>query len=215
MRIAIFGANGATGRLLTRHSLEACHTVTALLRHPESFPYSDRGNVQVIQGSAFDPAAVARTVQGADAVFSALGARSPFRNENVLPRAVPLIVSAMQQAGVRRIIALGSAGARPGAMARQPAWRRWLVENIVYPYLLKWPVHEQVLQYRILSSSPLDWTMVMPPMLTNGPARGAYRIDGEALPRNGSSISRADVAAFMLQQLTNAQWIRKGVYITY
>jgi putative NADH-flavin reductase len=52
-------------------------------------------------------------------------------------------------------------------------------------------------------------------MLTDGPARGHYRIDADALPRNGARISRADVADFMMLQLTNPQWIKKGVYITW
>jgi hypothetical protein len=52
-------------------------------------------------------------------------------------------------------------------------------------------------------------------MLSNAPARGRYRIDGEALPRNGAMISRSDVADFMMQQLTSPQWLRKGVYITW
>jgi hypothetical protein len=55
----------------------------------------------------------------------------------------------------------------------------------------------------------------MPPMLTNGAPRGSYRVDGQALPRNGSSIARADVADFMLQQLATSTWSRKGVYITW
>lgn len=212
MRIAIFGASGATGRLLTELCLSAGHTVTALVRTPRTYPFGDR--VDVIEGSVFDPVAVSGTVEGADAVFSALGARTPFRNENVLPRAVPVIVEAMQQAGVRRIIVLGSAGARPDALSRQPAWRRWIVQKIVYPYLLKWPVHEQVEQYRILSGSGLDWTMVLPPVLTHGAARNRYKVDGEALPRNGSSIARADVAQFMFQQLEDPKWIGRGVYIS-
>ena len=66
-----------------------------------------------------------------------------------------------------------------------------------------------------LTATDLDWTMVMPPMLTNGPARGVYRIGGEALPRNGSRISRADVADFMMLQIDNPQWIKKGVYISW
>jgi putative NADH-flavin reductase len=213
MKITIFGANGATGRLLTARCLHAGHAVTALLRTPEKFPYRDR--VHIIQGSAFDSAPVRETVAGADVVFSALGAHSPIRNENVLPRAVPLIVEAMQQIGVRRIIALGSAGALPDSLSKQPAWRRWIVQNIVYTLFLKWPVHEQIAQYKALSTSNLDWTMVMPPMLTNGPARGRYRVDGEALPPNGSSISREDIADFMMQQITSTQWVRKGVYIAY
>jgi len=76
-------------------------------------------------------------------------------------------------------------------------------------------VASQRAQIQALAASDLDWTMVMPPMLTNGPARGSYRVDGNALPRNGSSISRADVADFMLQQLTVSTWSRKGVYLTW
>ena len=213
MKRPIVGPSGATGKLLNNGCLAAGHQVTALLRTPEKLPQRDR--VRIIQGSAFDPAAVRQTVEGADAVFSALGAHSPLRNENVLPRAVPLIVAAMQQTGVRRIIVLGSAGALPTALDNQPAYRRWIVENIINKTLLKWPVAEQVSQYATLSHSDLDWTMVMPPMLTNGPAHGAYRVDGEALPRNGSRISRQDVADFMFQQLDNPQWVRKGVYLSW
>jgi putative NADH-flavin reductase len=212
MHIAIFGASGATGCLLTARALEAGHTVTALVRSPESFPFRDR--VTIVQGNAFDPDAVARTVEGAAVVFSALGAKSPISNENVLPRAVPLIIQAMQSAGVRRIIALGSAGARPDALIKQPAWRRWVIEKIINKTVLKWPVHEQVAQHNLLSASGLDWTMVLPPMLTNKPARGAYRIDGDALPRQGNSISRNDVAAFMFQQIGNSEWVGKSVYLS-
>lgn len=216
MRIAIFGANGATGRLLTQSSLTAEHTVSALLRTPEAFPLRDRvaATGQVIQGSAFDPVAVARTLQGADVVLSVLGAKSPLRNENVLPRAVPVIIEAMQQASVKRIIVLGSAGALPDSLTRQPAWRQWIVKNIVYAYFLKWPVYEQTFQYLALVSSGLDWTMVMPPMLTNGPAHGSYRIDSTALPPNGNRISRADITQFMMQQITSTDWLRKAVYIS-
>ena len=71
----------------------------------------------------------------------------------------------------------------------------------------------QISQWDTLSHSALDWTMVMPPMLTNGAARGSFRVDGEALPRNSSRVARADVADFMVAQLGGAAWVRKGVYI--
>jgi len=211
MNVAIFGASGATGRLLTENSLAAGHTVTALVRNLAAF--SLRSCVRVVEGSVFDLPAVLRTLEGVDAVFSALGAHSPFRNEKVLPRAVPVIVQAMQQAGIRRIIALGSAGALPDSLQNQPAWQRWIVQKIVCPFFLKWLVYEQVVQYSVLSASDLDWTMVMPPMLTNGSARGAYRVNGEALPAGSNHLSRADVAGFMMQQLAGSEWIRRGVYI--
>jgi len=213
MNIAIFGANGRTGTLLTQRSLAAGHNVSALLRNPEAFPLRDR--VRIVKGSVFDPIAVADTLRNADAVFSALGAHSPFKKEDVLDRAIPVFVAAMQQHGPRRIIALGSAGALPTSLDKQPAWRRWIVQKIVYNVFLKYPVLEQISQYRTLSTSHLDWTMVMPPMLSNAPARGHFRVVPDALPRNGSQISRADVADFIFQQLTNPQWIGKGVYISW
>jgi putative NADH-flavin reductase len=217
MNIAIFGASGATGKLLTQRCLAAGYNVTALLRTPEKFSLRDR--VQVVQGSPFDLASVRQTIKDADAVLSALGAKS-LRKEDVLERSVPQIIAAMQETisqskPVRRIIVLGSAGALPSSLDKQPAWRRWVVQNIVYNTFLKWPVASQISQWNNLSHSNLDWTMVMPPMLTNGPARGSYRIDGDALPPNGSRISRADVADFMMQQIENPQWNKKGVYISW
>jgi putative NADH-flavin reductase len=212
MNIAIFGASGATGKLLTDRSLAAQHNVTALVRSPEGFRGHDR--LRVIGGNAFDPVVVRQTIEGADVVLSALGARS-LKKEDVLERAVPLIIAAMQQTGVHRIIVLGSAGALPTSLDKQPAWRRWFVENVVYKTFLKWPVASQISQWNELSHSDRDWTMVMPPMLTNAPARGAYRIDGDALPRGGSRISRADVADFMMKQIDNPAWVKKGVYLCW
>jgi putative NADH-flavin reductase len=218
MNITIFGASGGTGTLLTERCLATGYNVTALLRTPGKFPLRDQ--VHVIHGTAFNSDSVREAIEGADVVLSTLGAHSPLRNENVIPRAIPLIVEAMQQTvsqakPVRRIIVLGSAGALPTSLDKQPAWRRWFVQKILYNTLLKWPVAEQISQYATLSASNLDWTMVMPPMLTNGPAHGTYRVDGEALPQNGNSISRADIADFMMQQIGSPQWIKKGVYISW
>jgi putative NADH-flavin reductase len=211
-RIAIFGASGATGLLLTERCLAAGHSVKALVRRPDAFRFKDR--VEVVQGDAKDAAAVRRTVDGVDVVLNALGARSLGR-EDVLEIAVPHIVAAMEAAGVRRIIVLGSAGALDSALDKQPAWRRWFVENLVYKTLLKWPVASQRAQYAALSASDLDWTMVMPSMLTNSPGKGHYRVDGDALPRNGSRISRQDVADFMMRQVDDPTWVRKGVYLSW
>jgi len=128
MRIALFGASGATGKLLTERCLAAGYTVTALLRTPASFSYRDR--VQTVEGNAFDPKAIEATLSGADAVLSALGARS-LKKEDVLERAIPLIVAAMERNGPKRIVALGSAGAEPTSLDKQAAWRRWFVQKIV------------------------------------------------------------------------------------
>ena len=212
MNIAIFGASGATGRLLTEKCLAAGHTVSALIRTPSTFPYAPK--VRVVQGDVFSPVAVAETLAGTDAVFSALGARG-LGEDHTLERGIPLIVQAMIDAHVSRIIVLGSAGALDSAMARQPLWQKWLVENIVYKTILKWPVVAQRYQYAALAGSPLDWTMAMPPMLTNGRGKGNVRVDPDALPPGANRIARADVADFLFAQLTSNQWSRKAVYIAW
>jgi putative NADH-flavin reductase len=216
MKIAVFGASGSTGRLLTERCVAAGYDVTALVRRPAAFAYA--GRVRVVEGTAFDAEAVRRTISGsgseADVVLSALGAWSLGREE-VLERGVPLIVEAMREAGVRRIIALGSAGALSDSLKKQPAWRRWFVQKIVYNTFLKWPVASQVAQWKTLSGSGLDWTMVMPPMLLNSAGRGTYRIDGEALPRHGARIAREDVADFMMDQIEGEEWVGKCVYIAW
>jgi putative NADH-flavin reductase len=212
MKIAIFGASGATGLLLTERCLAANFEVTALLRSPQKFPLHER--VTVVEGNAFDPIAIRKTIESADVVLSALGARS-LSKEDVLERAIPLIVAAMQETGVQRIITLGSAGAEASSLDKQPAWRRWFVQKIVYNTFLKWPVASQRAQLAALAASGLDWTMVMPPMLLNSPGHGTFRIDGEALPRYGSRISRSDVADFMMKQIGDPQWVGKGVYVAW
>jgi putative NADH-flavin reductase len=121
----------------------------------------------------------------------------------------------MRAEGVRRIVALGSAGALEDSLKKQPAWRQWVVQKIVYNTVLKWAVASQVDQWNLLSASGLDFTMVMPPMLTNGKARGKFRVDGEALPPGGRQIARADVADFMMAQIEGREWVGKGVYVSY
>jgi putative NADH-flavin reductase len=172
--------------------------------------------VRVVEGTAFDAEAIRKTLAAAEVVLSALGARS-LKKEDVLERAVPLIVEAMRTEGVRRIVVLGSAGALEDSLNKQAAWRRWLVQNIVYNTFLKWAVAAQISQWKTLSASGLDFTMVMPPMLldTKGRGVGQLRVDGEALPRGGSRIAREDVADFMMAQIEGREWVGKGVYVSW
>ena len=213
MNLAIFGASGATGKLLTERCLAAGHIVSALVRNPDAFAFRDK--VRIIQGSAFDPAAISQTLKNSDAVLSALGAKSPFKKEDVLQRAIPPILKSMSRQGIKRIIALGSAGALTSSLDRQPAIGRWFAQKVIYKHLLKYPVLEQISQFDDLSHSNLDWTMLLPPVLTNLPGRGRYRVAADALPLLGVMISRTDVADFMMLQLSSSDWLRKGVYITW
>jgi len=76
-------------------------------------------------------------------------------------------------------------------------------------------VASQIDQWKVLSCSGLDFTIVMPPMLLNSPRRGTYRVDGEALPRHGARIAREDVADFMMDQIEGKDWVGKGAYVAW
>jgi len=60
-----------------------------------------------------------------------------------------------------------------------------------------------------LRTRALDWIAVRPVLLTNGPRTGRYRVASEGIPRGGYRISRADVADFMIHQLTSDEFVRK------
>jgi putative NADH-flavin reductase len=212
MRVAVFGASGRTGGLLVERCLAAGYEVTALVRTPATFAWRDR--VRVMEGSVFDAEAVRRTIAGAEVVLSALGARS-LKKEDVLERAVPLIVEAMRAEGVRRIVVLGGSSAIAGSLDKQPAMVRWFLRRVLYEGVLKWPSVAQRAQWEALKGSGLDWTMVLPPMLTEGKGRGKFRVDGEALPPRGSRIARADVADFMVAQIGSGEWVGEGVYVAW
>ncbi len=192
MNIAIFGASGATGTLLTERCLAA-----RLPRHrsppqTKNFPLRNRfassKEAPSIHPRSSRPskAPTSSSPPSAHAPLSATKMSSLAPSPASSPCSMPLT-----DQGVRRIIVLGSAGALANSLDKQPAWRRWIVQNIVYNTFLKWPVAEQIAQYNLLSQSDLDWTMVMPPMLTNRPARGHYRIDADALPPQWQPASPA------------------------
>jgi putative NADH-flavin reductase len=170
--------------------------------------------VRLVVGDAREAAAVAETVKGADAVFSTLGPSSPFKKSDLLERAVPAIVGAMDAAGVKRLIVLGGGGWQPGALQKQSAVRR-AVFSLVGKTLLKKPFEWHRTQDRVVRASDLDWTIVAPPILVNAKAKGKYRVDGDALPKGATQIARADLAEFMFFELEDREWVRKVVYVAW
>src|SRR5262249_10868659 len=66
-----------------------------------------------------------------------------------------------------------------------------------------------------LAGTDLDWTIVRPPRLTNGPVTGKYRTAAERdLPRR-VHVSRADLPHYMLSLLGDGAGVRRHVAMAY
>ena len=210
MKLAVFGASGGTGRELVRQGLAQGHTITVFVRNPTAFTGHEK--LRVVVGDARDAQAVAEAIPGQDAVLSALG--GGLGDDSLLPSAMRHILAAMKQNGVRRLIVLGASGVWPGAARRLPGLAQVFL-RIIESTVLKRPFESQRAMQRLIQVSDVDWTVVQPPRLLHAPGRGVYHVDGEALPAAGTTIARADVASFMLAQLTSTEWVKRSPFVAW
>ena len=209
MKIIVFGGNGRTGKLIVTQALAKGHTVTAYTRTTKGLPQDP--HLRVVQGDVFDFGAVVDAIRGHRAVLSALGANSR-KKSDLLAKAVPHILEGMRQEYVNRLIVLGASGIHPDWGKYQNALTvmgLWVAKKTV----LKHPFIDQATQERLIAASDVDYTIVRAPRLMDGPFTGKYRVLPDALPSGALRINRADVADFMLQQLTDPRFHRQGPYI--
>lgn len=204
-RILIVGATGGTGRELVARALARGHAVTALVRSPSRLRI-DHPQLTVVKGDVLDRGSVDAAVRGQDAVLSALGHRRYFYPTRILSEGTSNILHAMEAHGVPRFVCETSLG------LGDSAGRLGLLYTLfVIPVILPFYFWDKTRQERAITRSSLEWVIVRPGALTNGAARGAYR-HGRAI---GSffltvAISRADVADFMLDQLTSNTYLRSA-----
>lgn len=208
MRLGLFGATRGTGRHVLDQALAAGHLVTALVRHDADG--LEHEHLRVVQGDAArDDDAIAEVVRGQDAVISALGRGRSFKPEGLIEKAAGRIIEAMRREGVGRLVftsAFGLGDTREGIP---------LISRLFRDTLLRGIYADKEAGEAILKASGLNWTIVHPTRLTDGPRTGTYRV-GERVPLEGSpSISRADVAEFLIQQVDDPTYMRKTVLVTY
>jgi len=205
MRLLIFGATGGTGRHLVARALDQNHEVTAFVRDPASVQQAHPG-LRVVVGDATDPGAVGRTVPGHDGVLLAIGAPAGAKG-NVRTIATREIVRAMQDSGVARLVSLSTIGIGDSRSNLSGLYRFVLV-----PLILRRAFADHEGQERIIRASSLDWTIVRAGPLTDGPDTGAYH-HGTLPEGSGGKISRADVAGFMLKQVTDDTYVRRAAAV--
>ncbi|ADH62699.1 NmrA family protein [Allomeiothermus silvanus DSM 9946] len=209
MKVVVFGASGRTGKLLVEQALAAGHEVTAFVRDPSKLGIRHE-RLRVVQGKLEETEKVEQAIAGQDVVFSAVG---PVRGErkDIMELAAKQILSAMKKHGLRRLVTLTGAGVpQPGD---QPKIFDRLMRFLL-GVLAKDVLQDSIRHAELVRDSGLDWTIVRVPVLTDGPARGNYRI-GMVGVNSGARISRADVAAFMLKAATDKEMIGKAPVISY
>jgi uncharacterized protein YbjT (DUF2867 family) len=207
MKLTIFGGTGRTGQRIVRLALAEPHQVAVFARNPTAVA-SQQPKPQIVHGNVLDPAAVERAVAGQDAVLSALGIK-PWTREPVLLDGTRNILTAMEKHGVRRLICESSFGV--GDSQHDADW----FTNFLIGLMMGRLFEQKARQEELIRQSKVEWVIVRPARLTNGPRTGKYRVDEHLRPGWFGSISRADVAEFMLKQLTDDTWLRKSVTISY
>lgn len=204
MKLVVFGATGASGRQIVEQALSGGHEVTAFARNPAAVT-AKHPALKVIQGDALDADSVSRAVAGQDAVLFAIGINRR-STMTVCADATRNIIAAMKEHGLRRLIVLSAYGA---SETKDTALYSKVLRSLIGKR-----VEDKDRLEELLRASDLDWVLVRPPLLTNGARRGRYRAGFDIPVKLFSSVSRADVAEFMLRQLTDDTYLRQAPTIT-
>ena len=206
MRVLILGATGRVGRLTLARALAADHAVITLVRDPGRLVAGP--GLTVLAGDIADASAVGRAVGGVDAVIAAVGPRAnTLEDERALEAGMRNVVAAMGEAGVRRLVALSGAGIEvPGDH------KPWLdrVASRIVRRMARYVVGAKQREYDVFSSADIDWTALRPPLVMDGPPQG-YRLDLRL--KSGVRVRRADVAAALVDQLTDNRFHRAAPFV--
>ena len=210
MKIAILGSTGFVGKILINKALAAGYQIKTLVRYPEKLKgISD--DIEIIKGNVFDPTALEATIEETKVVLSTIGPpqRNP-GNPGLYEKAMKDIVRIMDKHGIKRYIHIGGAVHGGGDNETWPLNRRLLrfsLSLVGKPILVA-----KQLEWEVLKSSDLDWTLVRPPRITNEAASGTISADEKRL--ESLKVSVGDLTNFLLEQITSKDWIRKAPLIS-
>jgi putative NADH-flavin reductase len=212
MRLTIFGATGGTGTQLVRQALEEGHDVTAVVRDPARLDVPAHERLEVVTADVRDPVAIEPSIEGADAVLSALGPRGRGPT-TICSDGARAIIEAMGKAGVRRLLVVSASG--PFTDEGDSPVIRYVVKPIILERLLKDGFTDMRRCEEDVRAAALDWTIIRPPQLVDRAATGRYRTATGINLRGGRRISRADLAACMLGLVADESSVHHHVSVAY
>jgi putative NADH-flavin reductase len=208
MKIVVFGASGKTGSLLVDEALKSGHVVIAYVRKPEAIK-SEHPNLKVVAGYLNEKYKLKSVISGSDACISTLGGSSLTKHSPEIIEGIDNIVSIMEEEKVTRFIYLSSFGAGD-SRKYMPQPIRFFIADI----MLRVPLADHNTNESRITKSQLHWTIVRPGGLTNGAKTDNLKHGyGETKIKGNLSISRSNVAAFLLNQVTNKDYENKSVWL--
>lgn len=209
MHVTVFGATGGVGRNLMTQLLEEGHTVTAFTRDRARLEQTAPA-LNIAEGDVLDHDAVGRALEGADAVICALG-MPLFNRQKLRAKGTAVIVQAMEQAGIKRLVCLSGMGAGD-SWPMLPLRYRWLI----VPLFMRRLYDDHEAQEAVVRASKLDWTIVRPSSFTDGARTRTYQYGfTEAPPALTYKIARADVADFMVRQLGDHTYLHASPALSH
>ena len=208
MNILIVGATRGIGRQLLEQALASGHSVTALVRDPQRLA-TQHERLRIVKGDILDADSVSRAMGGQNAVCCSIGVKVPWIIITVFSEGTKNLLWAMQQNGVKRLICVTGIGA-----GNSRGHGGFFYDCIFYP-LIAWPIYaDKNRQESLIRASDLEWTIVRPGFLTNGPMTKSYRALTNLTGVTAGRISRADVAHFMLMELQSNQYLKQTPLVT-
>jgi putative NADH-flavin reductase len=207
LRVLVLGASGSVGREILARGLERGHGLAAQTRSAEKLAaFADR--VRIIEASPLNPEAIRGAVRDQDAVIFAVGTDMTGRT-TLFSDATKILVQAMREAGVRRLVAITGVGA--GGTRRHGGF---VYNWIIYPLFTRHRYADKTLQEKLIEASELDWVIVRPAPYSDRIPAGAMqvfsRIERDTVLRR---VHRREVAEFVLDQLTDNRYLRRKTLI--
>ena len=209
MHISILGASRGVGFQLVTQALEEGHTVTALVREPRKLAI-EHPNLKVVKGDIRDPESVEHAASGQDAICICIGIGPTRKPISLFSNGTQNVLRAMEKTDVNFLVSVTGIGA-----GDSKGHGGFLYDKIFNPILLKTIYEDKDRQETLLKESDVDWIIVRPGFLTNGPKRGRYRVITELTGVKAGKISRADVAHFILAQLASPSFLRQSPLLSY
>jgi putative NADH-flavin reductase len=210
-KIIVFGASGGTGRAVVKQAIENGFEVTAVLRNPEVSDFQ-HPRLKIVKGNVLVPSSFENEILGKDAVISCLGTGKNLKTTTVYSQGTENIINSMRKANVHRVLNVSAGGVEA---TKEMGFLIRSMTSLVLQRILKNLYADMLLMERALERSDLNWTILRPARLTDDPLTKKYRtaIDGHL--RKPWSISRADVAHYLLAAVNEQKTFRSKVEIAY